>query len=303
MSADGDRVRRLLDNKPYGVGVHQVLWDGKDDTGETVPDEAYTPFFEVTNDDVVYRDAPMQYSGGEVIPNIEWQRSSDTDLSYSLPDAARVLVRLGVTDGPMMRELKHWQPTSPGRVVERWNGFDADEVEYFADRTDVWVVVMAYQLPQYSIITTGNNSIDYRDYRTRRGWSRVEAALAEIKLQRDGVRLERNYFVPRGYLPRVSLQFENTPEMSRVGIAQVQGTVRFRVDVPAEDRWILDSSFYETGLYIDYQFQSEEEQGFVPMVWEYDSSDLEPGRHIATVQLFGFGGFITSSTVEFIVVP
>lgn len=79
----------------------------------------------------------------------------------------------------------------------------------------------------------------------------------------------------------------------------VDDRVRFKIDVPKEDRWVLDSSFYETGFYVNYQFQSEEEQGFVPMIWDYDASDLPPGRHVATVQLFGFGGFITSASIAF----
>jgi len=35
------------------------------------------------------------------------------------------------------------------------------------------------------------------------------------------------------------------------------------------------------------------------MIWDYDASELPPGRHVATVQLFGFGGFITSATFAF----
>ena len=42
-----------------------------------------------------------------------------------------------------------------------------------------------------------------------------------------------------------------------------------RLVAGCDDQWILDSSFYEAGFYVDYQFQSEEEQGFVPLIWEY----------------------------------
>jgi len=95
------------------------------------------------------------------------------------------------------------------------------------------------------------------------------------------------------------LQFDQAQANNRIGLPEVEQSIRFRIDVPEEDKWILDTSFYETALYIDYEFQSEEEQGFVPMIWEYDASQLAPGRRIATVQLFGFGGFISSSTVAF----
>lgn len=300
LSADGDLVRRLADAKAYGAGQHAIHWDGRDDGGELVPDEAYVPLFKAVIGETTHLDDPRSYSGGEVIPNIQWQRSSGNSLSFALPDDARVLLRIGVKDGPMMRELRHWTPTVAGNAAVRWDGFDTDKVEKIADRDDLWVVVMAYQLPQYSVITSGNQSLDYRQYRAKRDWPRIDPKLQEVQLQREGVRLSRDYFLPRNYLPRVSLQFEREPELSRVGIPTVEDTVRFKISVPDEDRWILDSTFYETGLYIDYKFQSEEEQGFVPMIWQFDASKLAKGRHTATVQLFGFGGFISSSTLEFL---
>jgi len=299
MSADGDLVRRLIDEKEFSTGTHNVSWDGTDDLGEIVPDEAYTPVFNATSEISTYVDDPASYSGGEIIPNLDWTRTTETSISYELPAAARVLVRMGVKDGPMVRALRHWKPAVKGKIVDRWNGFDSDNVQYFADRDDLWFVVKAYELPTYTVITSGNTEYDYRSYRTLRGWKQIEPNLEAIQLQRNGVRLSQDYFLPREYSPRVSLQFENEPEKNRIGLPEVSDTVRFKINVPAEDRWILNSSFYETGLYMDYEFQSEEEQGFVPMVWEYDASELEPGRHIATVQLFGFGGFISSSTLAF----
>lgn len=299
LTADGDTVRRLVDNVEFQAGVHELEWDGKDDLGASVPDEVYTPVFSAIADGIETIDNPAKYSGGEIIPNIEWHRTTETSLSYELPDAARVLVRMGIDDGPLVRELRHWTPSVKGKIVDRWNGYDSDNVEYFADRDDLWVVVKAYQLPQYSIITTGNAAYDYRAYRQLRGWPNAEPDLSKIELQRNGVRLSQDYYLPREYLPRVSLEFDNEPTKNRVGMPEVSERARFKIDVPKEDKWILNSSFYETGLYIDYEFQAEEEQGFVPMIWEYDASTLEPGRHIATVQLFGFGGFISSSTVEF----
>lgn len=90
---------------------------------------------------------------------------------------------------------------------------------------------------------------------------------------------------------------------SRVGIPVIEDGALFRIDVPERDRWILDTAFHETSFYIDFKFQSEEEQDFVPLIREYDASTFKPGRHIATVQLFGFGGFNSSDTVEFLVAP
>jgi len=298
---DGDAVRALRDGVSFEAGEHEIVWDGRDDEGALVPDEAYTPRLSIHADEVTTIDDPRGYSGGEIIPNIRWTRRAETEISYSLAVPARVLIRVGVEEGPMLRELMHWEPVAAGRAVVGWDGRDADGVDYFAGRDDLWTVVMAYRLPEFAVITSGNDTLDYRAYRARRGWTSELADLSATPLERRGMRLSPDYFLPRGYLPRVSLEFAEALEPSRFGPPIAGDELLLRVDVPDEDRWILDSSFYETGFYVDYAFRSEEEQGFVPMVWSLDTSSLEPGRHLATVQLFGFGGFIASDTVEFLV--
>jgi len=302
LGPDGDIVRTLHNKAKLSPGEYSAVWDGLDDDGMLVPDEAYVPRLEIERSDVAILDNPREYSGGEIIPNLDWIRRNDTQISYTLPQPARVLIRVGVDAGPMLREIMHWTPVASGKAVARWDGRDASGVNYFADRNDIWVVVMAYQLAEFAVITTGNDAIGYREYRSNKGWSSIDKTrLTDIDLQRRGNRLSPDYFLPRGYLPRVSLGFLETLPRSRFDIPIVGDELLLEVSVPKEDRWILDSTFYETGFYVNYQFKSEEEQGFVPLVWSLDTRSLPAGRHLATVQLFGFGGFIASDTVEFIV--
>jgi len=297
---DGETVRLLIDKKDYKSGNHTVLWDGKDDDGLVVPDEVWVPVLSVVEaEGQTIVDDARRYSGGEIIPDIRWTSRADTELSFDVPFPARVLIRTGIDEGPMMRVLKRWEPVAAGKVVVRWDGFDANGVDEFAVRDDKWFVVMAYQLPEFALISTGNRAMSYRDYREEKGWQEPEVDLSQIKLQRDGIRLSRDYSLPRTFHPGVTIALADELEVSRTGLPVVKDSVRFKIDVPPEDRWVLDSSFYETGFYINYQFQSEEEQGFVPMIWDLDASSLAPGRHVATVQLFGFGGFITSATMAF----
>jgi len=284
---DGDMVRKLIDNKKFESGKHSVSWDGKDDDGLVVPDEVWIPVLTVeeeTGQTIV--DDARRYSGGEIIPDIRWTSRADTELSFDLPFPARVLIRTGINEGPMMRVLKRWEPAGAGKVVVRWDGFDAKGEDEFAVRDDKWFVVMAYQLPEFSLISTGNKAMNYREYRKEKAWPEPEVDLSQIKLQRDGIRLSRDYSLPRSFHPGVTITLADELKVSRTGLPVVEDKVRFRIDVPPEDRWVLDSSFYETGFYINYQFH-------------YDASALAPGRHVATVQLFGFGGFITSATMAF----
>lgn len=298
LSADNDVIAVLLINKRFNAGTHAVSWDGLDDNGIVVPNEVYTPRLAIRTPDLRYIDDPQQYSGGEILRNLEWT-NDEKSISYTLPQPSRVLIRTGITEGPVMRVLKHWQPSASGRSTVRWDGYDKDQVEYFADHPQRWSVVMAYEIPQYAVITSGNNQTTYRDYRKQRGWQIPDVDLSGIELQRNGVRLSKDYFLPRQFQPDVQATVDSQHVENKFDLPVASELLRLHIDVPQEDRWILDSSFYETSLYVNHKFMSEEEQGFVPMVWDVDVSRLAPGRHIATVQLFGFGGFITSDTVAF----
>ncbi len=62
---DGGLIRTLADGADQTVSRAQHAWDGRDDTGKIVPDEAYT-FVIKTAAGAVYD--PTTFSGGEVLP-------------------------------------------------------------------------------------------------------------------------------------------------------------------------------------------------------------------------------------------
>jgi len=299
-TSDGDLIRTLTSSEALIPGRHELIWDGKDSEGLVVADEAYVPVLHVqTREGKMFIDDPRKYSGGEILEDIRYQFRGKTEISYFLTAPARVLIRAGVRSGPMMRAMAHWKPRSPGKVVQRWDGYDEDNVEYFAEHERSWVLVMAYQLPKYAVITSGNKALSYRDYRKKKGWGIPKVDVSKIQLHRDGKRLEREYFFPRTFSPRLDFKIKDELPLSRHKLPIVKGPVNFEINIPKEDRWILAASMYEVSLFIDYEFQSEEEQGFVPMVWRWDPKDTKPGRHIATIQVTGYGGYVVSRTIAF----
>lgn len=297
---DGDLVRTLKAAEALPAARHELVWDGKDSEGMVVADEAYIPVFKVkTTEGKTVVDDSRLYSGGEILEDIRYQFRGKSEISYFLTAPARVLIRAGVRSGPMMYAMAHWEPRSPGKVVQRWDGYDEDKVEYFAEHQRAWVLVMAYKLPKYAIITSGNKKLSYRDYRKQRGWGVKSVDLNKIKLHRDGKPLEREYFFPRSFLPRLSFGIKDKLPISRHKLPVISDSVNFEITIPKEDRWILEASMYEVSLYIDYEFQSEEEQGFMPMLWRWEPKDLKPGRHIATVVVTGYGGYVVAKTLAF----
>ena len=297
---DGDLVRTLTSTNALPPGGHELIWDGKDVNQVVVPDEAYVPVLSVHHDDgSISSDDPRKYSGGEVMDDLHWEFRGKSEIAFTLPAPARVLIRAGIKDGPMMRALAYWEPRNAGKVVQRWDGYDADKVEYFAEHPRVWVLVLGYRLPAFSILSSGNNASRYADYRRQNNWSRPKVDVANIPLQRNGKPLEPDNFLPRLGLPQLSVQVKGELPRSLHGLPLATGPLDFVVDIPREQRWVLETSMYEVVFFVDYNFVAEEEQGFMPLTWRWDPKDLRPGRHIATVQITGYGGHIFASTTAF----
>lgn len=99
---DGGLVRTVLDGTKQAQGKHEVVWEGLDQDNKTVPDEAYTFTIE-TAAGAVYD--PTTLSGGEVGDLTNARFSAEGTVTYKLPAPARVLVRLGLHDGPMLKTL------------------------------------------------------------------------------------------------------------------------------------------------------------------------------------------------------
>jgi hypothetical protein len=167
-TSDGNLVRELSGDVPFEPGVHMLKWDGKDFEGEIVPDEAYTVVLHATNKSRTTTLDPREKSGGEVEKVASTAISKEGKITYTLSKPSRVQIRAGIVDGPMMRSLATWQPRPAGKNVQRWNGFDADKTINLFSLENHGVSVTAFNLPDYTILTTGNHSLDYQEYYKKR---------------------------------------------------------------------------------------------------------------------------------------
>lgn len=61
----------------------------------------------------------------------------------------------------------------------------------------------------------------------------------------------------------------------------------------------MNEQQYEVAFFIDGEFIAEEEQGYVPITWNWVAQDLSPGEHMLTVNISGFGGKVGVSSLLF----
>lgn len=284
---DGGLVQTLIDGARQKGGVHEVTWNGKDWQGRAVPDEAYTFTVETGGGDVY---DPSVVSGGEVgdLTDARFDRQAGT-MTYRLPAASRVLIRLGVRNGPMYKTLVDWKPRLAGSVSETWDGRDEDDLVMLSGKPGFSALVTYVTLPDATVIAYGNQEESYRQYKLGRGKGRPQKPKREPPAGRTA-RLRPEGLVPPAWAraPRVSLTFPALAGGEQV--PRVSGEVAVRVEVAPEDRELLLREQFEIIFYVDDVFFAEAERGYLPLNWRWELDQLPEGDHVLTVNVASFRG-------------
>jgi len=195
LEPDGNVIRSLSSEKVLDLGKHALTWDGRDLAGNLVPDEVYTVRINLKDKDGKATDLiePSIGTGGELleVSNIEL---AETHVGFRLPESARVLVRIGVKDGPMLRNLMRWKPRTAGKNRLAWDGFDASGVIDLRRDPNTTVLVVAYKLPEHSIVTYGNESLSYISWFESLNLTPKTIAPEAQELTRGENRIAREYY-------------------------------------------------------------------------------------------------------------
>jgi hypothetical protein len=177
---DGFPVRTLAKSQPVS-GAVSFGWDGRDDAGEVVADEAYSVRVEWRSggmSDVYFpADAPAKM---QRVASSSYNRRSAT-LTYMLAGPSRVHIQAGTAAldtktkqmiGPVMKTVVNREPRGAGAIAEHWSGFDESGAVFIPDLKDFVVAIAATPLPENSIITFGNARRHFVEtIATRRGAS------------------------------------------------------------------------------------------------------------------------------------
>ncbi len=298
-TADGDLVRTLSTNKKEKVGIHKIKWDGKDSNKTIVPNEAYIPVVQLTTDKKTHTYDPRQTSGGEEI-KISPQLNTEGQIVFQLKKQSRILTRAGVKSGPLMKTILNWKVRGKGRNVIFWNGYDHDNLLKLAGTNQLALLVTGFELPSHSILTAGNKNLTYTAWRKNNKWESSMPDLSKVAFEREGRRLSRHYYLPRSVdiEPRITLEIVDKLPKNKEGLPIVSGPIALKVGMHDQDRWAMQQSLYEVAFFINHEFLSEEEQGYVPLTWRWNPVGLKPGIHLVTVNVSGFNGQVGVKSLQ-----
>jgi hypothetical protein len=289
--ADQQLVKTLLSNGARSAGRNRETWDGRDQAGKVVPDEAY--FFCLEASDAEQRKAiydPITFSGGETADLTQGRTSRQSGtISYKLSQPARVLLRAGVPGGALLKTIVDWQPRTSGEITEYWNGWDEDSVIHVWGLKNHTMVLTYMTLPDASVITFGNKEYDFHTYKARIAGARP---MKEQRPMANARRLSPHFLKPRStdHAFKVRLTF---PELekggTRVDVPSVRDRLLVRVEVPEADKAVLRNQQYEIIFSLDTAFHAEEERGYLPFNFPLDTRKLAAGEHTMTVNIITFG--------------
>lgn len=167
---DRDRFPiRVLEPVAVDAGIAAVTWNGRDDRGEIVPDEAWNIRIELGGD--IY-DPSLDFHPQIEDPQPRTYSRIDGVLSYRLARPSRVHIEAGQarpdasgrSTGPILKTIVNREPRVGGAVVEMWNGFDESGTIRVCELPNFVVSVLATSLPDGSIITRGNRRTAFLDY-------------------------------------------------------------------------------------------------------------------------------------------
>jgi hypothetical protein len=164
---DGFPIRTIANHKQISAGQQNFDWDGKNNQGTIVPDEAYSLKIEFHSNEKSETYFPANGELGELKPELNYYDRQNAIFSYKLPKPARVHVQAGSakvdpktheTIGPVMKTLVNREPRNAGSVIEQWNGYDESNTIYIPNLPNFVTAIAATALPENSIITIGNRT-------------------------------------------------------------------------------------------------------------------------------------------------
>jgi hypothetical protein len=233
---------------------------------------------------------PTTFSGGVVEDLTAAQFGTEGTVVYKLPASARVLIRLGVHSGPMLKTLVDWKPRVAGTITEYWDGYDEDKLMKLREQKDFAALITYVTLSDATVITYGNDQETYRDYVLGRAQGRRQKPSRPRRPDPEG-QLRPVNLVPPAWAraPHVLMTF---PKHAGDGgaIPEVKAIVDVHVDVDPADRDRLLREQFEIIFFVDHVFFAEAERGYLPFNWRWELHQIPAGEHVLTVNLSSFRG-------------
>ncbi|MCX5885488.1 MAG: hypothetical protein NT096_06230 [Proteobacteria bacterium] len=282
---DQGLIATIWDSNIMEKGEHVLPWDGRDQSGKIVPDEAYFFTIETVQGKERIGYNPTDLAGGinheiEQIKVLPEQKQ----LEYFLPEKGRVCIKAGIVNGPLLAILVNWEPRDKGLHRESWDGMDEDKIISVLEHPQYRIRTSYFTLPENTIITTGNKNYTYLQYQQTRNVPISKTSIPPKQKKSILTSPLYNADVPSIKAFPVEVTFPQA-EYFEEAIPPFAKKIPIKVDVPAKWKILLAPKQYEIYLFLDYQFMTEDPSIQLPYQTVLNVEKYATGMHILTVNL------------------
>lgn len=294
-------ISSITSQSSVSAGHHELVWDGKDLSGRWVPDEVYRFVLEAISADdgesVIY-DLTTNTFGEEVlVDQVSWNPDTHR-IQYRLAEPARVSVRIGLeNNGPLLRTVLDWLPRNAGVHEESWDGWDQSKLIDVSKHPRLKINAAAFALGKNAVII--GEEIKVSQFVDPMPWP-------SIKRVETKQRAKRMYFhaqqpiTERGDID-ISLALMGDWPVDEHGRVIVSGIVPVSMQVAGHDQQrVLDRRF-EPVFFVDGAFAFENEVGYLPTTWLWDTRGISTGKHFINANLRGYEGNFGMASLEVVV--
>jgi hypothetical protein len=287
---DRDRFPiRKLAAQNVAKGKTTLTWDGKDDRGEIVPDEAYLVRIELSSGEA--REVYDPAAGFQPVlsePKRSYSMVSGV-LRYELDAPSRVHVQAGEAvlvgdpkdekrDGPVLKTIVDREPRAAGAVIETWNGYDESCTVYIPSLKNFAISILSESLPPNTLIAVGNRTETFRHYAgVHRNGSRPLYGTAERTSHIPG-KHHQGLSALEDYSPALTLTLRGKKDGEgrvEVGSEPLALTVQMS---PEDAKYFLRPEG-ELAIFIDERPLLHESGATNPAALSVSISSVPPGEH------------------------
>jgi hypothetical protein len=290
-------IRRIDSDGRIEAGDQRLTWDLRDQSGRPVPAEAYhyTLIALSSAGRRVEHDLTDLTAGDDLVATeVAWDPESKV-IRYRLPAAGRVNIRVGLDDnGPLLATVLDWVVRDAGVHEEPWDGFDAAGVLDLSHHPKLAIAVDAFGLSDNSILV-GPAAARVELIREL-PWGR-ERRVAQ-RHDRKRMHFHRQQPLEERGDYRISLTLPDNLPRDAEGLPILTGIVPIRLDVSEDDRERVLERRFEPVFFVDGTFVFENEVGFLPMTWRWDTAGVNQGVHFLTANLRGYEGNFGMTTLK-----
>lgn len=209
--------------------------------------------------------------------------SKTAAVSYELTHPAKIRIRIGTKDGPLLRTIVDWQERTTGAHKEEWDGFDLTGKERLTGNHDL-VFTFNYFTEDDSFL----KNVSTRDIMPLPEQVIIGRFLPSLDINR----IHKSHNSSFCHEPELIAALPKGTHITKDGYAIIKEKTRIVFDIAEKDNAWFSRERYSIHIFIDDVFLSGELEGYSPYNFIFDPKNINAGRHLLTVNYSGFSDHI-----------